>query len=146
MEAIRLLRDADLRDSICCDCLQCLHSVQLHGELELRGLSVLLLRGLQHHWLRGPGEQPEAAVRISGGLPVWKLPFHLNGGLLHLLTFQRHFYRHQADSQLDPGKAGLLREASALFLLHPWLLVALLPLSPQQKSQTEASTASTGTL
>ncbi|KAB0404380.1 hypothetical protein E2I00_011310, partial [Balaenoptera physalus] len=44
--------------------------------LGLRGLALLLLRHLQHHRLRGSGEQPARRLPEPGALPPGQLPLH----------------------------------------------------------------------
>ncbi|VFV23882.1 potassium channel subfamily k [Lynx pardinus] len=81
--------------------------VHQRGGLGLRGLALLLLRHLQHHRLRGLGEQPARRLPEPGALPPGQLPLHPARRVLHLLALQRHLHPHQAGAQLDAAQAEL---------------------------------------
>lgn len=108
LEALSLLCHAYPRSSSWFSVLLRLADVLSSRGLGLPGLALLLLCGLQHHWVWGYGEQPESCVRGQryDCVPAGQLPLHPDWRLLHLLPFQRHLHCHQAGPQLVAEEAG----------------------------------------
>lgn len=115
LEAFCLPCSTYFGDSLVFSGRYCIRTLLRCRRLELSGVSVLLLRDLQHYGLWGHGERPARALWSKLFLPNCQYLNYLFWRLLYLLFLEHHCYYNQSNVKLDLGQSAMFELPQTLF-------------------------------